>query len=290
MNVDRLAREVDVHLVNRTARTQVITVVDQDFDLATKHGCQLVDTIGVGHVQREQGDSIQPPDLFERRRRLPGLRMADIDRPGAGRPKGAGKRQPESGLAVRDQHPPAAGIEAKFAQLPIIGLVGVRNLRYRVHRGVSAAVEIERQAHPLAALAVLGQVRNDRGPGSHLHHAETPWQPVAKEQVIGMVQRGLGQQGADRIDVLPRQVVAETGSADLARRILDLAAIATDLQREPAGRRHGGETLRLAGAVSRRSGWLTGARHRVLADRGRQRRGHASLLARIAADEHSPRS
>ena len=220
----------------------------------------------------------------------PGLGVADIDRAGAGLGESADQGYAQPGLAVDDQHPPVPRIECHLAQLPVVLRVGGGLLGPGGHRRVAGPVDAEREPHACARHAVPGEMGDHRRPGIGSDHAEPPGQAVAEEQIVGMGERGLGQQPAARGQVAPFQPVAEAAPADLARRVLHGRAIGANLEGEPSGGGHGREPVRLARAVARRPGRHAGAPCGVLAGGGWQLRGHGSLRPRIAAEVQRPRS
>ncbi len=133
-----------------------------------------------------------------------------------------------------------------------------------------AAIEHGPHADPGGRRAdVAVQVDDQRRAGIQVHQTQAPRQPLAKEQVVAVVQRGLAEQPAAARLLAPGQVGGQAAMTGFARRVLDGVALRADLQCEPAMRRRRGQAQRDPTTRRRRQRRLPGAQHRVLALGGR---------------------
>eukprot|EP01136_Pigoraptor_vietnamica_P035479 Opistho-1_new@100762 len=294
------AEVVDVHLglghVGATARSDAegavhLGVVDHDVDLAADGTGQLGHLAAVGEVQRHERDLRQRRDVIEPvAHLLPGLGMADPDDVGAGLHQRAHEGLARLGLAVGHQHLAELGVAGHFAQHLVVGHVGTPFSRKSNEDGLAGAVEPGADTHARGRIADLAvQVDHERGAGIQVHQAQPPGQPLAKEQVVAVVQRGAAEQRALAALLAPAQRRRQALVADLARRVLHRAAVFAGLQLEAAFGGGGREAERDAAACAGRQVHLPGAQHRVLARGAHHRHRHAGL-PRMTAPVHRQRS
>ena len=216
--------------------------------------------------------------------------MADPDDVGAGLDQRAHHRLAHLGLAVGDQHLAEFGVARHLAEHLVVSHVGAPFVRKSNENGLSGPVEARAHAHALRRLADLAvQVHHQRRAGIEVHEAEAPRQPLAKEQVVAVVQRGGAQQLAFAALLAPVQSRRQALAAGLAGRVLNRAAVLAGLEHEAAFRRAGRDAERDTAARPRRQVHLPGAQDGVLALGAHQGHGHGAL-PRMTAPVHRQRS
>jgi hypothetical protein len=269
--------------------------VDDDVDLAADLSGQSLHRAAVGEIQRHQRDGRQ-----RRQRRqpaavlLPRFGVAHPDQFGARLCEGAHQRLPERRHAIGHQHLALSRIVAHLAQDRIVShRLPILRSGCNQHRLASA---VEPRGHPhrrLRAIArhlhIAMQVHHQRRAGVELDQPETPRQALAKEQVVAVVQRGAGDQGALAALLAPVQTPARASHAGFARRVQHRAAIGALLQLEAPHRGGRRQTEGHSAASARRQVDLPRAQHRVLAPRPRRRWRH-DTAPRISAPVHRQRS
>src|SRR4029077_523573 len=109
------------------------------------------------------------------------------------------------------------------------------------------------------------QMSDHRRPAVELYEAEPPWQPLAEEKIVAMVQDRRGEELAARRLRFPVETDRQALLARLARRILPRAAVPALLQLEAPERRGGGKPQCDATPRRRRQRRQARAQHGVLA-------------------------
>ena len=171
-------------------------------------------------------------------------------------------------------------VAGRLAQLEIVA--HVQHLifgRHGEHDRAAAPIEPHRHAHPVPDAAVLHDVGDDRRPAVEADEPEPPRKTLAEVHVVAVVKGGTGDEGAAVRHVPPCELRREASPAELARRILDPAAVLAALQREPALGGDRGETEGLAASRNRWEGRQPGALDGVLPPRAWERRGHFASVS-----------
>jgi hypothetical protein len=270
-------------------------VVDHDVNLATDLAGQRLHRAAVGEIQRHQrhrrqrGDRVEPAAVL-----LPRLGVANPDQLNAGVGEFAHQGLADRGHAVGDKHFAQLGVADHLAQHGIVGHVVGFLLGQCDQDGLSGTVEPGGNAHARGGATCqrrrgAGQVNHQRGTRVKLHQPQPPRQPLAKKQVVAVVQGRAGEQRAVAALFAPTQAHAGTAHASLARRVQHRRAVLALLKFKAPHRGRGREAQRDAAARRRRQVDLPRAQDRVLAPGPDQRWAHREA-PRITAPVHRQRS